>query len=41
MDNQKIFTDLKLRASYGVTGNSEGIGPFNAKLVYGITGLLV
>jgi TonB-dependent starch-binding outer membrane protein SusC len=38
MDNQKIFTDLKLRASYGVTGNSEGIGPFNAKLVYGITG---
>jgi iron complex outermembrane receptor protein len=38
MDNQKIFSDLKLRVSYGVTGNSEGIGPFNSKLVYGITG---
>ena len=38
MENQNIFSDLKLRASYGVTGNSEGIGPFNAKLVYGITG---
>ncbi|MEY3433559.1 MAG: hypothetical protein RL131_1495, partial [Bacteroidota bacterium] len=38
MEKQNIFSDLKLRASYGVTGNSEGIGPFNAKLVYGITG---
>lgn len=38
MKDQKLFSDLKLRASYGVTGNSEGIGPFNAKLVYGITG---
>lgn len=38
MEKQKFFNDLKLRASYGVTGNSEGIGPFNAKLVYGITG---
>lgn len=38
MQNQQIFSDLKFRASYGVTGNSEGIGPFNAKLVYGITG---
>lgn len=38
MENQKVFSDLKLRASYGVTGNSEGIGPFNSKLVYGITG---
>ena len=38
MENQRIFSDLKLRASYGVTGNSEGIGPFNSKLVYGITG---
>jgi len=38
MENQQIFSDLKFRASYGVTGNSEGIGPFNAKLVYGITG---
>lgn len=38
MENQKIFIDLKLRASYGVTGNSDGISPFNAKVVYGITG---
>jgi len=38
MEKQTIFSDLKLRASYGVTGNSEGIGPFNSKLVYGITG---
>lgn len=38
MQKQTIFSDLKLRASYGVTGNSEGIGPFNSKLVYGITG---
>ncbi|NOT93280.1 SusC/RagA family TonB-linked outer membrane protein [Ferruginibacter sp.] len=38
MQNQNIFTDLKLRASYGVTGNSGGIGAYTAKLVYGITG---
>lgn len=38
MSKQKLFSDLKFRASYGVTGNSEGIGPFNSKLVYGITG---
>ncbi|MEY4336673.1 MAG: hypothetical protein RLZZ45_1592 [Bacteroidota bacterium] len=38
MEKQNLFSDLKLRASYGVTGNSEGIGPFNSKLVYGITG---
>lgn len=38
MEKQNLFSDLKLRYSYGVTGNSEGIGPFNSKLVYGITG---
>jgi TonB-dependent starch-binding outer membrane protein SusC len=38
MQNQSIFSDLKLRASYGVTGNSNGIGAYTAKLVYGITG---
>jgi TonB-dependent starch-binding outer membrane protein SusC len=38
MDKQDIFSDLKLRASYGVTGNSGGIGAYTAKLVYGITG---
>jgi len=38
MENQELFSDLKFRASYGVTGNSDGISPFNSKLVYGITG---
>ncbi|MEQ1623448.1 MAG: SusC/RagA family TonB-linked outer membrane protein [Sediminibacterium sp.] len=38
MQKQTIFSDLKLRASYGVTGNSNGIGAYTAKLVYGITG---
>lgn len=38
MQSQNIFADLKLRASYGVTGNSNGIGAYTAKLVYGITG---
>jgi iron complex outermembrane receptor protein len=38
MKNQSIFSDLKLRFSYGVTGNSNGIGAYNGKLIYGITG---
>lgn len=38
MKNQKIFNDLKLRFSYGVTGNSGGIGAYTSKLIYGITG---
>ena len=38
MKHQSIFSDLKLRASYGVAGNSSGIGAYTAKLVYGITG---
>jgi iron complex outermembrane receptor protein len=38
MKNQQLFSDLKLRASYGVTGNSNGIGAYTSKLVYGITG---
>jgi iron complex outermembrane receptor protein len=38
MQNQKIFNDLKLRFSYGVTGNSGGIGAYTSKLIYGITG---
>lgn len=38
MKQQKIFNDLKIRASYGVTGNSNGIGAYTSKLVYGITG---
>ncbi len=38
MQNQGVFSDLKLRGSYGVTGNSQGIGAFTSKLVYGIAG---
>jgi hypothetical protein len=38
MEHQHIFNELKLRASYGVTGNSNGIGAYTGKLVYGITG---
>jgi TonB-linked SusC/RagA family outer membrane protein len=38
MKDQTLFSDLKLRASYGVTGNSAGIGAYTAKLVYGISG---
>jgi TonB-dependent starch-binding outer membrane protein SusC len=38
MNDQKIFNDLKLRFSYGVTGNSGGIGAYTSKLIYGITG---
>jgi len=38
MKDQSLISDLKLRASYGVTGNSAGIGAYTGKLVYGITG---
>jgi len=38
MKKQSIFSDLKLRASYGVTGNSAGIGAYTGKLVYGNVG---
>ncbi|MBL7739949.1 MAG: TonB-dependent receptor [Chitinophagaceae bacterium] len=38
MKDQNIFNDLKLRFSYGVTGNSGGIGAYTSKLIYGITG---
>jgi len=38
MKGQQLFSDLKLRGSYGVTGNSNGIGAYTGKLIYGITG---
>ncbi len=38
MQNMDFVNDLKLRASYGTTGNSFGIGAYTSKLVYGITG---
>jgi len=34
MKQQSLFSDLKLRASYGKTGNSAGIDAYTAKLVY-------
>ncbi|MCJ8209716.1 TonB-dependent receptor [Mucilaginibacter sp. RS28] len=34
MKNQSLFDDLKLRVSYGVTGNSSGIGAYNSQLLY-------
>ena len=38
MQNQKIFDELKLRGSYGVTGNSQGFGAYTAQFLYGSTG---
>lgn len=38
MKNQTTVSDLKIRVSYGVTGNSSGIGAYTGKLVYGISG---
>ncbi|MBW3571768.1 MAG: TonB-dependent receptor [Gemmatimonadetes bacterium] len=33
--NQRVFSDLALRASYGRTGNQEGLGNFAAIALYG------
>jgi TonB-dependent starch-binding outer membrane protein SusC len=38
MDNQNIFSDLKLRAGFGITGNQQGLGPLNSVLLAGNTG---
>lgn len=38
MKNQKVFSDLKLRAGYGVSGNSQGFDAFTAIETYGSTG---
>ncbi|CAH0275832.1 TonB-dependent receptor SusC [Pedobacter sp. Bi27] len=38
MKGQSFVSDLKIRASYGVTGNSAGIGAYNGQLIYGISG---
>lgn len=38
MKSQTIFSTLKLRASYGVTGNSFGVNAYTAKLLYGKSG---
>ena len=38
MDNVSALSDLKLRASYGVTGNSAGFSAYTTKLLYGFVG---
>ena len=38
MQNQKIFTDLKLRASYGETGNSSGFNAYTSQFISGSLG---
>jgi TonB-dependent starch-binding outer membrane protein SusC len=38
MQQQHIFTDLKLRASYGVTGNATGFNAFTAQFISGSRG---
>ena len=38
MKNQSVINELKLRGSYGVTGNSQGFGAYTAQFLYGSTG---
>lgn len=37
MENQTLFSELKPRVSYGVTGNQEGIANFASRGLYGIS----
>jgi TonB-dependent starch-binding outer membrane protein SusC len=38
MKESNVLNDLKLRASYGVTGNSAGFSAYTTKLLYGFVG---
>ena len=38
MQNQGLFSDLKFRASYGVTGNSSGFNAYTAQFISGSLG---
>lgn len=38
MQNQQLFGDLKLRVSYGVTGNSSGFNAYTAQFISGSAG---
>ena len=38
MQNQKLFSTLKLRGGYGITGNQQGIGPQNSISLVGQAG---
>ena len=37
MENQRIFSELKPRISYGITGNQEGIGNFASRGLFGVS----
>lgn len=37
MQNQNIFSELKPRISYGITGNQEGIGNFASRGLFGVS----
>lgn len=37
MQNQNLFSELKPRVSYGVTGNQEGIGNFASRGLFGVS----
>ncbi|MBC7886460.1 MAG: TonB-dependent receptor [Ferruginibacter sp.] len=39
MEHQKIFSDLKLRVGYGVTGNQQGLYPQNSTQLVGSAGV--
>ncbi len=38
MESQNVFNDLKLRASYGVTGNATGFNAYTAQFISGALG---
>ncbi|MBE8724445.1 SusC/RagA family TonB-linked outer membrane protein [Flavobacterium hungaricum] len=38
MKNQNLFTDLKFRGSYGITGNSSGFNAYTAQFISGSVG---
>lgn len=40
MENQKLFSNLKLRAGYGVTGNQQGLYPQQSLQLVGASGTL-
>ncbi len=37
MQDQNIFTEIKPRVSYGITGNQDGIGNFSSRGLYGVS----
>ncbi len=39
MKDQKILSDLKVKVSYGISGNSLGFDPMISRLKYGMTGV--